>query len=168
MAELVRELAAGRDPRHPVLDAPGWWRRPERLLFPGPVAVAAPPSTARPLLVAGGSGTLGRAFARVCRARGLPYVLLTRADLDIADPASVAAALDRFEPWAVVNAAGYVRVDAAEGDSDRCRRENARSARPSWPPGVGRPAPGWSRSRPTLCSTGGPAGRTGRTTRSPR
>ncbi len=28
-------------------------------------------------------------------------------------------------PWAVVNAAGYVRVDDAETDADNCRRANA-------------------------------------------
>ncbi|HKP86293.1 MAG TPA: SDR family oxidoreductase, partial [Blastocatellia bacterium] len=39
--------------------------------------------------------------------------------------ASVEAALDEFEPWAVVNAAGHVRVDDAEGEADLCRRENS-------------------------------------------
>lgn len=34
LAWLVRELAAGREPVHPVLDTPGWWRRPQRLLYP--------------------------------------------------------------------------------------------------------------------------------------
>lgn len=33
LAHLARELAAGRVPRHPVLQSPGWWRRPERLLY---------------------------------------------------------------------------------------------------------------------------------------
>jgi dTDP-4-dehydrorhamnose reductase len=45
--------------------------------------------------------------------------------MDIADPASVDAALARFEPWAVINASGYVRIDAAEDDVARCFRENA-------------------------------------------
>ena len=34
VAELLRELAAGREPSHPAVGTPGWWRRPERLLFP--------------------------------------------------------------------------------------------------------------------------------------
>ena len=37
---------------------------------------------------------------------------------------SVKAAVDRFEPWAIINAAGYVRVDDAENEVDRCMREN--------------------------------------------
>jgi dTDP-4-dehydrorhamnose reductase len=36
LAELVRDLAAGRAPADPALAAPGWWRRPERLLVPPP------------------------------------------------------------------------------------------------------------------------------------
>ncbi|MDP8921757.1 MAG: sugar nucleotide-binding protein [Chloroflexota bacterium] len=31
---LLRALAEGRSPDHPVLAAPGWWRRPERLFYP--------------------------------------------------------------------------------------------------------------------------------------
>jgi dTDP-4-dehydrorhamnose reductase len=37
----------------------------------------------------------------------------------------VKRALVHHRPWAVVNAAGYVRVDDAERDRDRCRRDNA-------------------------------------------
>jgi dTDP-4-dehydrorhamnose reductase len=55
--------------------------------------------------------------------RGLPCVLLRRQDLDVADSASVAAALARWRPWAVINTAGYVRVDEAEQDQ-RQWREN--------------------------------------------
>jgi dTDP-4-dehydrorhamnose reductase len=79
----------------------------------------------QPILITGASGTLGRAFARLCAERYLAYRVTSRAELDIADPDSIAAALARFEPWLVVNAAGYVRVDDAEQDRDRCRRDNA-------------------------------------------
>jgi dTDP-4-dehydrorhamnose reductase len=44
--------------------------------------------------------------------------------MDIADPASVEQALERFKPWAMINACGYVRVDDAEHDAERCFREN--------------------------------------------
>jgi dTDP-4-dehydrorhamnose reductase len=45
--------------------------------------------------------------------------------MDIADPAAVGATLDGLRPWAVVNAAGYVRVDDAEREPERCHRDNA-------------------------------------------
>lgn len=34
LAGVVRALAAGRRPSHPALHSAGWWRRPERLIYP--------------------------------------------------------------------------------------------------------------------------------------
>lgn len=45
--------------------------------------------------------------------------------MDITDPVSVDAALTQLNPWAVGNAAGYVRVDNAEREPDACLRVNA-------------------------------------------
>ena len=81
-----------------------------------------------PLLITGATGTLGRAFARICDLRGLEYCVTSRAELDIAEPGSVEAALERIRPWAVVNTAGYVRVADAEREAERCFRENSRGA----------------------------------------
>jgi dTDP-4-dehydrorhamnose reductase len=78
----------------------------------------------QPLLITGANGTLGRAFQRICAIRGIEAVALTRAEMDITDPLSVELALARYNPWAVVNTAGYVRVDEAEHDFGRCYREN--------------------------------------------
>jgi dTDP-4-dehydrorhamnose reductase len=136
LAALMRELAAGRPLSHPVLRGQGWWRRPGRFLCEHPVttpdAVASISAdghrlvgtAAAPILILGATGTLGRAFARICRQRNLAYRLLSRQDMDIADPDSVARALAQHQPWAVINACGYVRVDEAEVDAERCYREN--------------------------------------------
>jgi dTDP-4-dehydrorhamnose reductase len=83
---------------------------------------------ARQLLITGATGTLGRALARICAVRGLDHHVTTRAELDIAKPDSVDAALDRRRPWAVINTAGYVRVADAEGEPERCFRENSEGA----------------------------------------
>jgi dTDP-4-dehydrorhamnose reductase len=93
--------------------------------FDTPAAALQPLRPAQPVLICGATGSLGRAFARMCERRGLASVLLSRQDVDIADGSSVEAALDHFRPWAVINAAGYVRVDDAESDVERCFRENA-------------------------------------------
>ncbi|WP_257883282.1 SDR family oxidoreductase [Hymenobacter sp. DG01] len=79
---------------------------------------------AQPLLIAGANGTLGRAFQRICAIRGIDFVALSRQELDISDPLSVEKTLTRYQPWAVVNAAGYVRVDEAETDFRECYRQN--------------------------------------------
>jgi len=115
---------------HPVLDGQGWWRRPDRYVLPPTQVIAVPQiiASARKLVITGARGTLGRALARICEHRGLAYELLGRTDMDIADQVSVEAALARHRPWAVVNAAGYVRVADAPREADRCFRENAAGA----------------------------------------
>lgn len=78
----------------------------------------------QPLLITGANGTLGRAFQRVCAIRGIEAVSLGRGEMDITDPISVEKAIAHHNPWAVINTAGYVRVDEAEADFERCYREN--------------------------------------------
>jgi dTDP-4-dehydrorhamnose reductase len=128
IARAVEALAHGRPFEHPALDGVGWWRRSTRVLYPAPVGRAdvAPPG--QPILVMGARGTLGAAVVRAAKARGLAVHPMTRADVDIADPGAVAAHLANVAPWAVINAAGYVSVDAAEGDPARCWRENVTGA----------------------------------------
>lgn len=124
LVAACRDLARGVAPTHPVLAGPGWWQRRERLAYPAFGRPRGRRIGGQPLLVTGAGGTLGRAFARICERRGLAHRLLGRADLDITSAASIDAALRRHRPWAVVNTAGYVRVDAAEHDP-RQWRENA-------------------------------------------
>jgi dTDP-4-dehydrorhamnose reductase len=81
-----------------------------------------------PILITGATGTLGQAFARACRHRGLKHVLTTRKLLALDDPAAVETALDRFRPAAVINAAGWVRVDDAEAACEPCLAANAHGA----------------------------------------
>jgi dTDP-4-dehydrorhamnose reductase len=135
IAKMVRDLATGHKPNHPLLDTPGWWHRQERLLYPAVSCRVSPPSpplsspaSNRPLAIVGATGTLGKAFARLCEVRGISYCLLRRKDMDIANPASVNKVLTELQPWAVVNAAGYVRVDDAEREPDVCLKVNAEGA----------------------------------------
>jgi dTDP-4-dehydrorhamnose reductase len=120
---LARQLAHGVTPDHPALSGAGWWQRDVRLSYPPQGKVTALPASGQSLLITGATGTLGKAFARLCAARGLPAHVLTRAELDIASGESVDAALERWRPWAVINTAGFVRVDAAEHEP-RQWREN--------------------------------------------
>src|ERR1051325_775786 len=135
LARFVETISSGQEFDHPTLDSPGWWHRLDRLSYP-PVArpAQAIPSrvrsvrdsgqASRTLLITGATGTLGQAFARICEKRGHAYQLLSRAELDIANEASVRTIVSHYEPWAIINAAGYVRVDDAEADPAICRREN--------------------------------------------
>jgi dTDP-4-dehydrorhamnose reductase len=82
-------------------------------------------NTTRQILITGARGTLGKAFAHICEHRGLAYRLMDRQTLDISDLSAVTKALDALSPWALINAAGYCRVDDAERDREACYRSNA-------------------------------------------
>ncbi|HEX8300116.1 sugar nucleotide-binding protein [Sphingomonas sp.] len=138
LGALLPKLARG-DCDHPVLGGGGWWRRPVRFVH-RPTQRAArmkdmvtAPNRATafpvaPILICGATGTLGQAVARACRHRELAFVLTSRSELDLDSSASVAAALDRHRPWAVINAAGWVRVDDAEDAEDACMAANSEAA----------------------------------------
>jgi dTDP-4-dehydrorhamnose reductase len=127
VAKAAAQLGRGEKFEHPILDLPGWWKRPGRTharprydMLPKRGA-----SQARPILITGATGTLGQAFARICAHRGLAYVLTRRDEVDITDEASITAALDRHKPWAVINAAGFVRTWEADQKFDECLATNA-------------------------------------------
>ncbi|WP_205123553.1 family 1 glycosylhydrolase [Cognatilysobacter lacus] len=133
IAWMMKDLAKGALPDHPLLSGTGWWKRPGRHVRTQPALLTdvdfpLRPRTgtnSAPLLVTGATGTLGRAFALVCGQRDLNCRVLTRAEMDITDPDSIERAMDTYRPWAVINTAGYVRVDDAEQDAERCFLENS-------------------------------------------
>ncbi|HUR44436.1 MAG TPA: dTDP-4-dehydrorhamnose reductase, partial [Candidatus Saccharimonadales bacterium] len=135
LASCIRSLAKTGDYHHPVLHQEGWWRRSTRLLYPAIRPIQESRSNgvhhgrsdsqpSPPLLITGATGTLGQAFHRLCGLRGLPCRLVRRQEMDIACEQSVERLLDHSRPWAVINTAGYVRVDDAEQDAATCFREN--------------------------------------------
>lgn len=73
------------------------------------------------LLVTGGRGQLGVALSRYADTPG-------RDDLDLTEPASIAAALEAYAPAVVVNAAAYTDVDGAESDEARAGAINSGGA----------------------------------------
>lgn len=127
LAGLIRQMTASDTAESIGVEGRGWWQRNERLMHGRALPSAVMPPQ-RPLLILGGSGTLGHAFQRVAEARGLPTFAAGRADLDITDVASIRRLLIRMKPWAVVNAIGYVRVDDAEHDREACFGVNTTAA----------------------------------------
>lgn len=141
LATMVRSIATVGSFDHPVLHSPGWWRSERRFTYAPAHSAAAWPAAvrlelassrrrprARPVLIVGSHGTLGRAVTRACEARELAHVALPRTALDITDAHAVAQTLAMLRPWCVVNCAGFVRVDDAEREQSACRRTNAEGA----------------------------------------
>jgi dTDP-4-dehydrorhamnose reductase len=126
VATLVRSLAHG-GAAEPFARGRGWWRRPGRLAHAGAdrrtSVGASTPSASPPIVITGAQGTLGSALVAACCARGLEHFALTRDDADITAESGLET-IARLRPWAVINAAGYVRVDEGEGQTDACLRLN--------------------------------------------
>jgi dTDP-4-dehydrorhamnose reductase len=143
---MIQKLAISGSFAHPVLQTPGWWQRDIRLLpsiaarsragcpsddlcvreFPEGMRVH--PQTARQILITGAGGTLASAFARACEVRGLAFVALRRDELDVADRDAVVSSIESNRTWAVINCAGFSRVEEAEDATEACRRVNVGGA----------------------------------------
>lgn len=132
LARMTKALTSEGKCDDPGLDGSGWWRRDIRFMR-RPDREARGDSrrndddaaaSKRVILVTGSKGTLGRAFLRAANARGMAAIGAGRNELDICIQGSASAFLERVKPWAVINAAGYVRVDDAERDAANCLRIN--------------------------------------------
>ena len=77
------------------------------------------------VLITGAAGMLGQDVGRAARAADHAVIALGRAELDIAAPAAVAAALEAHAPEVVINCAAYTKVDLAEDEPAAARRVNA-------------------------------------------
>jgi dTDP-4-dehydrorhamnose reductase len=76
------------------------------------------------ILVFGGSGQLGQELTRLAASRVVALHALAHAEAEIADAQTVRAALARWKPDLVVNAAAYTKVDLAETNIEEARKGN--------------------------------------------
>lgn len=127
LSSLIQSLANGRISEHPAMAGEGWWKHDSRVTYyqehiRGKII---PLKRSAPLLIIGNTGTLGNAFARVCKHRNINFQLLGRENCDLTNPWSIEKIIKEQKPWAIINAAGYVRVDDAESEVDQCLEANA-------------------------------------------
>lgn len=76
------------------------------------------------ILVFGGAGQVGRALKRAC----LQVIAPARTEVDLTDREAVRTAIDRVAPRAIINAAAWTAVDAAEADEEAAFAVNALGA----------------------------------------
>lgn len=77
-----------------------------------------------PILVAGAKGQLAQALAERAPKHGFRAICVGRPELDLADPATIRAAFEKYEPAFVVNAAAATAVDLAESEPDHAYAVN--------------------------------------------
>jgi dTDP-4-dehydrorhamnose reductase len=129
LASCIKAVSENKTFTHPVLDVKGWWKRKERIIY----GVSSEEETsgienARTILITGKTGTLGKAFERICRSRGLNARVTCRQDMNICSKEDVRRVISEVKPWAVINTAGYVNVDMAEHEPHICYSGNTNGA----------------------------------------
>lgn len=124
VARLIKSLNTGAPSFDHLIATPGWWKNNNRFLAKNIYSSGNLLHHHRPILIIGKTGTLGQAFARICIERNLPHFLLGRQDVDIVNSAQIEQMIAKYNPWAIVNAAGFVNIDKAEIEKEKCYREN--------------------------------------------
>jgi dTDP-4-dehydrorhamnose reductase len=114
LGKMVASVARRGHYDHPLLREKGWWnkKRNSNQIMEN--------RKQNQLLIIGRNGTLGHTFMRLCEQRHIPYVALTKKDLDISNEQEVRKVIDSYRPWGVINTAGYVKVDEAETNCNEC------------------------------------------------
>ncbi len=124
LTKLVKSLATINDYNHPVLQEDGWWQRPIAVMHnldeKETLYVEKNKTSVRPLIIIGKTGTLGKAFSRICGYRAIHHIVLGREDINISDIDDIERIVNEYKPWAIINTAGYVRVDDAEQEAENC------------------------------------------------
>jgi dTDP-4-dehydrorhamnose reductase len=126
LAKLIRSLAQQAEYHHPLLMQPGWWQRDLRFhsFINHQSRNSNSYAESQPIFIIGKTGTLGHAFSQLCELRNIPFYAFSRKDFDLNDKLSMESMILKLKPWAIINAAGYVRVDDAESDIRNCMAAN--------------------------------------------
>ncbi|MDQ6813560.1 MAG: SDR family oxidoreductase, partial [Bacteroidota bacterium] len=124
LTNLVKSLAKGWQYAHPVLKEDGWWNRPCAIQYQLDDMCHHLEETRKahgsPLIIIGKTGTLGVAFSHVCKVRAIHCILLGRQEVDISNVADIERMIKHYNPWAIINTAGYTKIDEAEREPESC------------------------------------------------
>ena len=122
LAKMIKIISQRRNYETPLMELPGWWHQQGENELYSSISKMSP--TVAPLLIIGKTGTLGNALERICELRSIHYVSLGRFEINILDEESIIAAIEKYKPWALINATGFVKVDEAENNSNECFNVN--------------------------------------------
>ena len=123
--KMIRSLADNGNYEHPLFVNKGWWQAKNNTVPEWNTSKKEKDITS--VLIIGKTGTLGNAFIKICEQRSIPFIALGRQDIDILNEDSSRLVIEKYKPWAIINATGYVRVDDAELFADDCFAVNARA-----------------------------------------
>jgi len=125
VARMIKTINQKGSFKHPLLTQSGWWRR-TRTKSPG--MNKDNNAFQKPLLIVGKSGSLAKAFNIICRDRHIDAVSIGSDVLNICDVNSLDLCINKYKPWGIINCAGYVKVDDAEIEKEKCYLINTTGA----------------------------------------
>ena len=127
IGRATRDVARTGRFDHPVLDIPGWWRRPERF-YRGVRHSTPADHLPRCLIILTSGASSEAAFTRICSERGLAHVIVDASPVSTSKGELLAEAVLRDRAWAVVDASGIPRAAAAQRYPGGSFRADARGA----------------------------------------
>lgn len=81
------------------------------------------------IVILGATGQLGTSLTIACNCRGIEFIPVSHADLEITDNAAVHELIDNHRPRAVINATGIVDIQKCEEDTELAFAVNATAVR---------------------------------------
>ncbi len=124
LAAYIKDINGQQKSNTHLINQAAWWQLNSRYYKNNTTPDDTRCHAAQPIVIIGDTGTLGNAFSKLCRQRNLHHVLLGRQEADICDEDKLVVMINRYHPWAIVNAAGYVKVEEAETDRVACYKVN--------------------------------------------
>lgn len=125
LSNLIKNIVEGNNAVKPLLAQHGWWKQPSRYYKTRIHADEIKnPFTEQPIVIIGKTGTLGQALSKICTERNIHHFLLDRSAANICEEELLVNMISHYQPWAIINAAGYVKVDEAESNKAACYNSN--------------------------------------------
>ncbi len=128
VGKFVKNIIMQQQANDHLLELPGWWQRKSRFFLKATTERLQVKTKGQPVLILGKTGTLGKAFSHICSERNINHVLVGRDEVDICT-GDIEALVRIYNPWAIINATGYVKIDEAEKEPLVCNRVNAFAVR---------------------------------------
>ena len=124
LAKYIQSLNTTKHAFAELQHEAGWWNEEDRYLPLPKMKQIIFKDNSQPILIIGKTGTLGKAFSKISNNRKFNHHLLSRQDVDISKPEEIEKVIEKYKPWAIINAAGFVDIDRAEITPEKCYQEN--------------------------------------------
>ena len=124
IAAMIEKMARQKCFEHPLLKLPGWWLRNSRYFdddgTPDPVN-----TLTQPLMILGENEMVSNEFARQCTDRHIHYCIVERKEIESCNAGYLEGFIKRYQPWAILNTAGFEHVHLEEKENLRYHSLNS-------------------------------------------